>query len=155
MEPVMKLRGKYITTFEHVKIGDKVWSYDFKKWGTVAKIISTNSYPIIVKFENIEKDISYNTKGERCLACSQTLFWDEISFDIPKKDPVKLKLNDMVFVANSENEKPKRRYFSHYMDNGTIACFTGGKTVWSNESEPTETWSMWEKVKENDFPGAF
>ena len=143
------------TTFEHAVIGDRVWSYDFKEWGEIARIFTTKSYPILVKFPSIEKGINYNVKGERCVMCSQTLFWGEISFDIPKKDPVKLKLNDMVFVANDEDEKPKRRYFSHYMDNGSIACFSGGKTVWTNESEPTESWSMWEKVNENDFPGAF
>lgn len=75
--------------FSDAKIGDRVWDIKYK-WGTIEKITSqliyvefdilkeSNSFYIIYYFNGKENGYI----GEKF---GQTLFWDEIKFEIPEK----------------------------------------------------------------------
>lgn len=76
--------------FDGIKVGDKVWSFEFG-WG---EVVNVEDY-IEVLFESSPESIGYydfdgvvvDNEGHR----NQTLFWDEIKFEIPEKPALKLK----------------------------------------------------------------
>lgn len=76
--------------FKNAKVGDRVWDFLFG-WGTIINICEDeNHYPIEVMFELEDRTHEYKLDGKRYAARNQTLFWDEIKFEIPKK-PFNLK----------------------------------------------------------------
>jgi len=78
--------------FDGIKIGDRVWSFEYG-WGTVKELIYNSPYPIGVVFDN-EQYETFTLDGKIEKSCNQTLFWDEIKFEIPKKHKIKLKENE-------------------------------------------------------------
>ena len=93
--------------FIDAKEGDRVWDFLFG-WGTVIGIYEDeNHLPIEVMFEFEDRTHSYGLDGKRYAARNQTLFWDEIKFEIPKKPfdlEVELrKLEVKEFIDNENN----------------------------------------------------
>ena len=75
--------------FDGIKIGDRVWSFDFG-WGIVVEINEEFKIPIVVEFDKLEFQDSYNYDGKSMEELNQTLFWDKIEFDIPKNPKIEL-----------------------------------------------------------------
>jgi len=75
--------------FDGIKIGDRVWDFRYG-WGIV-KYINTEEYPIVVYFPSLGYHKAYNFDGKTNKYLNQTLFWDEIKFEIPKSPKIKLK----------------------------------------------------------------
>lgn len=76
------------TTFENAKVGDKVWSYH-NGWGVIYSITSP-PYPIIVDFSDA-KLYSFTLDGVEITGERQTLFWDEVKFEIPTRPKKRVK----------------------------------------------------------------
>lgn len=59
-----------------------------------------------------------------------------------------LEVDDKVLVAMNHHSKHSRRHFSHWAEDGRIACFEDGKTSWSIE-KPIDSFSYttWDKYK--------
>jgi hypothetical protein len=72
------------TTFENAKAGDKVWDFKYG-WGEVAYVFKRGAYPLLVTFSFCQ--VSYEYDGASCVGCQQTLFWDEIKFEVPAQPP--------------------------------------------------------------------
>ena len=72
--------------FKNAKVGDRVWSFEFG-WGTIIEIKHNITFPILVKFSEISASYpcSFTFSGKRFNETKQTLFWDEIKFEIPKR----------------------------------------------------------------------
>lgn len=72
------------TTFETAEAGDRVWCM-VAGWGEVQAIDSSRDYPIAVCFKG--DDIQTYTVGGFFAKddIRQTLFWDEIVFEVPVK----------------------------------------------------------------------
>jgi hypothetical protein len=86
--------------FEGVKTGDRVWSFEFG-WGEVTKI-EGSFYPIFVEFNSVDKVSWYDYEGKKESRVKQTLFWDEVKFEIPKRPKIKLK-EDKYLICLKEN----------------------------------------------------
>jgi len=87
-----------------IKIGDRVWSFDYG-WGKAIKIYSNfnkkltiDEYFVTIQFDkhNIYLDCddtkTYTFDGTAVdrKTANQTLFWDEIKFEVPKKPKIEL-----------------------------------------------------------------
>jgi hypothetical protein len=81
--------------FSGARVGDRVWSMNWG-WGTIARdCTKTYSTPTNNYFKvdfGTEKYLQYNIEGRKAIIGvgyepKQTLFWDEIEFEIP--DPPK------------------------------------------------------------------
>jgi len=99
--------------FDGVKTGDKVWHFEYG-WGKVKNLLKAsdldnqnfninNDFGLIeVNFDNIYfgcgffdfDGVAFYSNG------NQTLFWDEVKFEIPK--PPKIKLKEDVFIIQPE-----------------------------------------------------
>ena len=86
--------------FSNAKVGDRVWGFT-KGWAT---IINTEYggdgciYPILVRYSNGDNEC-YTRCGKLYEDdIYQSLFWDEIKFDIPKKPLPKLEVDAKVLV---------------------------------------------------------
>ncbi len=75
------------TTFENAHVGDRVWSI-VDGWGIILNIqdISKYDYPLIVDFDS-GYGTSFTISGLKHKEESQTLFWDEIKFEVPVQPP--------------------------------------------------------------------
>lgn len=75
--------------FENVKVGDSLYDICFG-WGRVKAIncldYSDKAHLIEVEFSHMKK-FTYSKKGKNLdLGCTnQTLFWDEVKFEVPEK----------------------------------------------------------------------
>lgn len=131
------------TTFETARIGDRVWSVEYG-WGVIDSI-SQSVYPLRVRFigySNADMYIYFDLKGLRPNGGkNQTLFWDEVKIDAPKKPLPVLDIDTKVIVWNGNTPKTKR-YFSHFNSLGEIVCFINGKTSWTTEN--VSEWPYWE-----------
>jgi hypothetical protein len=74
------------TTFENAQVGDKVWSVRYGH-GVITAIYSEPDHPLIVKFERYVNPKSYTSLGNEYPNELQTLFWQEIKFEVPKQPP--------------------------------------------------------------------
>lgn len=135
-----------ITTFETASIGDRVWCVSIG-WGTITSTHEEEDYPIIVAFDSAGSE-SFTKEGRLYTDdIKQTLFWDEIKFEVPTK-PIplpSLDKDDCVEVWNTNSDNPilvSKRHFSHF-HLGRIYCFENGGTSWS--STETIGWSRWRK----------
>jgi hypothetical protein len=127
-----------------VKVGDELWSVRHG-WGKVKNIskIGKSSYPICVKFICGEVDFTKDFR-ELDIDLYQSLFWDEIKFEIPKKPLPKLKINTVLKVWDIGDEDVRIRHFSHFNDG--LYCFKDGKTSYTGIR--TKKWDNYEIVKE-------
>lgn len=74
--------------FSKAKVGDRVWDFIYK-WGTIKDIDldvpNDNCMTMFINFDN-GVEVRYNLNGEKEYTLGvQTLFWDEIKFEIPEK----------------------------------------------------------------------
>lgn len=90
-------------TFHNAKVGDRVWDF-LHKYGIIEKL---EENAILVKFNSGVK-VTYNLNGSCGYPVdTQTLFWNEIKFEIPEKpfdleaELRQLEIKD--FVSNREN----------------------------------------------------
>jgi hypothetical protein len=135
------------TTFESAKVGDAVWSFEYG-WGTVIGVNKTFTYPLEVSFTKNFKCTYTLTGTTSTKGMNQTLFWDEIDFEIPTSPLPKLEVDTKVLVWCKEGEKKKKRYFSHFDEEGLIVTFPSGSTSWSSESTNFLAWNYWELPKQ-------
>lgn len=132
--------------FKNAKEGDKVWDFVYG-YGEITFIGIKTNYPLLISFNNTQvKDISYTVDGRCSDMAYQTLFWQE--FGIPKeayqKPLPKLEVDTKVYVWDCDIVKFKR-HFSHFTEDGKIACFKMGQSCWSNNEETDyEIWDKWE-----------
>ncbi len=75
--------------FDGIKVGDKVWSFEHG-WGIVKELVYNLPYPIGVLFNNNQYE-TFTLDGKKEQFCNQTLFWDEIKFEIPTRPKAELK----------------------------------------------------------------
>jgi len=89
--------------FADAKVGDRVWSIEFG-WGRVINTNFDHSFPILVEFEEKKFSVSYTPFGQRFLETKQTLFWDEIKFEIPAKPKKKVRKEFFMNIYNPSDE---------------------------------------------------
>ena len=85
--------------FKSARVGNRVWSL-VHGWGKVIHINNKSSYPIIVGFDN-GANCMYTFEGKVHERENQTLFWDEVKFELPESPFV---LKDFLF----NNLEPKK-----------------------------------------------
>lgn len=95
--------------FKNAEVGDRVWDFLYQ-YGTIEKLEENK---ILVKFDS-GINVAYNLNGSSGYPVNiQTLFWDRIQFEIPKK---LFKLKD--FLKNNlkpkEFEHGERNYFFYW-----------------------------------------
>ena len=96
--------------FDGVKVGDRVWSIEFG-WGEV-NIVDNSKEILYISFDSLSDEkkigntVQYNFNGFRFieqsllkLAKNQTLFWDEVEIEPPRRPQIELK-NDYVKIIN-------------------------------------------------------
>jgi hypothetical protein len=87
------------TTFENAKIGDKVYS-TVLGWGEIESIDMSNSYPILVRFFHDNSSTGYTIEGYYYSNIPiQSLFWDEVVIEAPKK-PIGVKMVNGVEIPD-------------------------------------------------------
>jgi hypothetical protein len=126
-----------------VKVGDKLWSMRYG-WGKVTRICKDDDYPLCLEFENGYYTFTREFK-EYKEEINQSLFWDEIKFEIPKKPLPKLKVNAVLEVWDLNSKQKEIRHFSHFED-GKVNCFLGGKTSFTHTG--TSDWENFKVIKE-------
>jgi len=95
--------------FDDIQIGDKVWSIEHG-WGEVDEIYDNK---FVVYFGGLTGARVYDYNGHDFYhsQINQTLFWDEIKFEKPKKPKIKLKedysecINKNYFHVNNSIEQ--------------------------------------------------
>ena len=119
--------------FDGVKTGDKVWHFEYG-WGKVKNLLKAsdldnqnfninNDFDLIeVNFDNIYfgcgyfdfDGVAFYSNG------NQTLFWDEVKFEIPKKPKIKLKEDNFIiqFYYNKVEELDKPVELGYLKTNG-------------------------------------
>ena len=128
--------------FKDAKVGDKVWSFT-DGWGEVTRIYDEDIYQIYVEFGRNRVAFAVDGKSVEC-HLYQTLFWDEVKFDIPKKPLPDLAIDTKVIVWVMEGYEKRKRYFKKFDKNGKIVCFSDGTTSWSSPKNKEVSWSYWE-----------
>jgi hypothetical protein len=94
-----------ITTFETAKVGDKVYS-TVLGWGEIKRIKPRDTYPIHVSFTSTNGEVEIFTyKGYFYEHVPiQSLFWNEIVFEVPVKRKTKvvngIEVPDISFEPN-------------------------------------------------------
>ena len=76
--------------FDGIKVGDKVWDFNYG-YGEVIEVSSKYNY-IKVKFNDPLKMIAsyyFNGHPRNSTIKKQTLFWDKVNFEIPRKQDKK------------------------------------------------------------------
>ena len=130
--------------FEDVKKGDKVWSFVYG-WGVVEDI-RKKKLQITVKFKN-ERD-TFTLDGKMYKTdMYQTLFWDEVKFEIPNKPLPDLPIDTKLLVWGEKDKRKYKRHFKKFNKNGKIVCFSYGETSWTAGDDETE-WDYLEVVDE-------
>jgi hypothetical protein len=127
-----------------IKVDDKVWDSRYG-WSKVIELYDGEKYEIVTNLS------SYTTDGKNALGHNfPSLFWNE--FEVPKEAFIKplpnLKVDTKVLVWNDIEEDVRiKRYFSHFDSNGTIHCFYGGATSFTNIHGTTD-WDHWKLYEE-------
>jgi len=87
--------------FDGIRTGDKVWDFIFRRRG---EVIDLSDDEIVIKFDNNQTwSYDYNGILYGLKDAKQTLFWDEIKFEIPKPPKIKLKeCNYMIYLQDNE-----------------------------------------------------
>lgn len=107
------------TTFENVKVGNKVWSI-IHGWGTVKRFI-TGLYPIEVVFnDSTVKSFAFNGKLSEGHT-NRTLFWDEIKISPPPRPKRKVKKTVIRYVNVLKDNSCKDKYSVRTFDERTDA----------------------------------
>jgi len=77
--------------FSGVKIGDRVWSFEYG-WGVVVDVCEKLFSVDFGSCDNMAR-INYTFDGKVGDQVNQTLFWDEIKFILPSKPVITLKFD--------------------------------------------------------------
>lgn len=131
--------------FENVKVGDSLYDVCFG-WGRVKAIncldYSDKAHLIEVEFSHMKK-FNYSKKGKNLdLGCTnQTLFWDEVKFEIP----------EIPFSLEDELKKLKIAEYNS-IDASCILVWNNNKDIivhcYKNEFEaPYLTWFTEESIE--------
>ena len=117
------------TTFENVRVKDKVWVDNYKVWGKVYSICKENIlYPITVQFRDpscIHNNFLYEnftyTGYNKTSNLRRSLYWDEIPEPVaPPRPKRKIKKTIRRWILHSP-EGVEFLYFNHQSaDNATI-----------------------------------
>ena len=107
MEGGRKMKGE--TTFENAKVGDKVWWSDIGERGTVVEITNCTVHPLRVSFPGVCRPLGFSLKGyvvnpDHPLDQKQTLFWDEIEFEVPTRPKRRVRKKKIVWANIYEDE---------------------------------------------------
>ena len=130
------------TTFETAKVGDRVWSMK-DGWGVVHSIEPSHCYPVSVVYPCRKRRLFTSGGLYDKTDIIQTLFWDEVVIEAPKKPLPDLEVDAKVFVWNDPKQKHKR-HFSHFR-NGVIWTFDAGNTSFTRLHKNSIThWLYWE-----------
>ena len=98
--------------FDGVKVGDRVWSYDKQKWGTVTGTHCDSSFPIVVNFsdvidevlpENMAELFPFSYTGRGPYQTGQTLFWDEVKITPPPRPKRKVEKTIHINLHRRQN----------------------------------------------------
>ena len=131
-------------TFETASIGDQVWCVSLG-WGSIINIDHGKGYPICVEFDSGKFEY-FTMEGQLYTGdCNQTLFWDEVKFEVSTKPLPKLNKDDCVEVWSTNTLNPtkvSKRHFSHSKDD-RVFCFEDGRTSWTTSA--TTPWNHWRK----------
>ena len=104
--------------FDGIKVGQKVWSFEYG-WGKTIEI--EKDY---IRVEFLEKNIKsrlYKFDGSLFHSqTNQTLFWDKIKFEIPKKQKIELKECKYIIDVINENIYYDKNYLYRKINNGNI-----------------------------------
>lgn len=131
--------------FKNAKVGERVWDFKYG-WGTITNTRHSPQYQILVVFDKGITE-SFMPTGAVEEEGNQTLFWDEIKFEIPKKQLPNLEVDTKVIVWDDNSSKKYKQHFSHFNKEGKICVFTSGQTSWSSNSGLFQ-WDNWELVEE-------
>ena len=126
----------------HAVTGDRVWHTDFG-WGVVLRTDMIGGRPIIVEFSQNRELFSIDGKLSE-YSKYQTLFWDEIKFEIPKKPLPDLKVDTKVLVWDMRGDAKVRRHLKEINKDGYAVCYEKGATSWSTTTFLTSSWENWE-----------
>jgi hypothetical protein len=105
------------TTFENAKVGDRVWSVRYGH-GAVAAVYSDPNYPLVIKFERYVNSKSYTFQGNENHHELQTLFWQEIKFEVPKQPPRMKLINGIEIPDISFHPEARKHYYYPLLDVG-------------------------------------
>ena len=86
-----------MTYFDGIKVGDRVWDFE-RGFGKVVAIWSDS---FTVQFENyghLGRTYTFDGVKYECYKCRQSLFWDEVKFEIPQRP--KIELNEWRYVID-------------------------------------------------------
>jgi len=107
-------KGVKMSYFDGIKVGDKVYSVEFG-YGEVTNIDKFRGviyvfFNSLFKEKNISNTEKYDFDGKRFIkvdllkkANNQTLFWDEIKFEISEKPKIKLRENGYIIFIQDNN----------------------------------------------------
>ena len=104
--------------FDGIKVNDRVWDL-VNLWGVVSKIRTNYTKPrIVVNFDNNAiNEFDFNGKPLYGLeSINQTLFWDEIKFEIPKRP--KIYLLEIIFFINISSNQVDKEASINYKNAG-------------------------------------
>ena len=119
------------TTFETAKTGDRVYDFTFG-WGGIVQINPSSSYPIKVRFHDVEAYSTYSYDGCEFLGRRQTLFWGDVSFDAPCKPLPDLAIDTKLWVRMSTDGPEVPRHFAGFNSKGQVLVFMDGATSFSS-----------------------
>ena len=133
--------------FDGIKVGDRVWDCAYG-WGVVTKIQEKMGYPIVVEFSDCLKD-EYNYNGFIVMAKNQTLFWNEVKIEPPKKPkPQKIELkNDYIEIVRRGVTDDSKIQFESYKQ----LCKTAKLLALRDQECPDSRGYKFEKNKDNCF----
>lgn len=136
--------------FSNAKVGDKVWSFT-KGWGTIIDTQYSTEYPIRVQYSKNRTD-HYTICGRFCNNdTNQSIFWDEIKFDVPKKTLPKLEVDTKVVVWHQDSSAKYKRYFHSFSDDGCIRVWGVGCTSYSAcDEDDFSKWTNWELYEDSN-----
>jgi hypothetical protein len=108
------------TTFENARVGDKVWSVSYGH-GVVCSVRHPPEYgglyPLKVLFgTNPAVDASFTLLGQELSHQSQTLFWQEIKFEVPEQPPRMKLINGIEVPDISFRPDVNKRYYHPSLD---------------------------------------
>lgn len=128
--------------------GDRVWTVE-EGFGTVSSV-STDlgvRYPVEVSFDSGRLD-SFTKCGRRLESgLNPSLFFEPIGIPEIKRPLPKLAVGAKVRVRDNDGAVWKKRYFSHFDDEGGIYCFLDGGTEWSMGHDIKTHWKFYEVVE--------
>ncbi len=120
--------------FRDAKVGEKVYDLRYN-WGIVEDVVHTSfPFPVKVYFEKVRIHDSFTYDGKPEKNSNQTLFWDELKFEIPKK-PFDLKaefdkLEVEEFVKGVSNHFLCWCHKDEYWDKDSFGCYEAVSTLY-------------------------